>query len=102
GDARTGRHHGEVCRPVCRVRRDAQGVGGGGVTMRLWLIERIGPVDYDEHDSAIIRAETEEEARRIANRGLYPRDSWDAAGASCTLLDTDGLPHVIVSSFNAG
>ena len=40
--------------------------------MKLWLISQNVNQNYDTYDSAVVAAETEEEAR-----GIYP-DNWDS------------------------
>lgn len=71
--------------------------------MKLWLIERHGRCDYDEHDAAVIRADSEEEARRIAAKDMIPKNIWlSATESSCVPLAFEGEDKIIVSSFNAG
>ena len=86
--------------------------------MRLWLIQQSENDDYDTYDSAIVAANTEDEAKRIHPGGWDWNDSvdtyytsgqgtWckspDAVTATC--IGTAGAmiePGVILSSFNAG
>ncbi len=69
----------------------------------LWLIERNDGADYDEHDSAVIRADTEERAREIAEESLSsPKGVWGIGKASCVQVSGDGPSEIVLSSFNAG
>jgi hypothetical protein len=71
--------------------------------MRLWLLERpTGDADYGEHESAVVRAETEGEARNLASEDLLPHQIWLGPGVTCRPLDADGAPGIVISSFNAG
>ncbi len=69
--------------------------------MRLWKIERLD-WDYDEHGSAVIRAETEADVRRIAAKNLYPVSVWSDADVTVTPIEQDGDPGIVVESFHAG
>lgn len=71
--------------------------------MKLWLLERGG--DYDENNAAVIRAETEEEARQIADRELIPRDkgAWiSSKDTTCEVLKLSGEVGIVFASFQAG
>jgi hypothetical protein len=82
--------------------------------MRLWLISQDVYNDYDTYDSAVVAAETEEEARFIhpseyeeewnGISGKY--DSWpnaDNVKAVCIGIAVEGTNKgVICASFNAG
>ena len=87
--------------------------------MKIWLVERPGDyVGYDEYDSFVCRASTEEEARTMFpddheydthHRWNYWND-WINEDQIHTLIvtllgvsdDQDSPPSVILASFNAG
>jgi hypothetical protein len=75
--------------------------------MNLYLISRKEDWDYNNYDSAVVAAATEEDARKIHPSG----GSWDAGNwaSKPELVDVEfiGTAHdevegVILSSFNAG
>jgi hypothetical protein len=77
----------------------------------LWLISQDYNTDYDTYDSAVVVAETEEEARMIhpSGREALPKYKWDWApldAVTCKYLgvaDEDLAPgSVVCASFNAG
>lgn len=81
--------------------------------MKLWLISRPGRCGYDEFDSAVVAARSEEAARRThpdgrtdwdGKRELY--DSWteaDSVTVVCIGRAAVGIDAgVICASFNAG
>ncbi len=71
--------------------------------MKLWLLIRTDRVGYDEHDSAIVRAETEEEARILASEHCYPSEAWiDVNRSTVEELVADGEKGIVLSSFNSG
>lgn len=95
--------------------------------MKLWLVSRTDRVGYDEYDSMVVAAETEEEARKIhpsdhlSNMGVFYDNGWkwviggvlrEYSGDSWANPDqltveylgtTDReIKGVIISSFNAG
>ena len=74
--------------------------------MQLWLIERVklGQPDaapypfmasYGEHESAVIRAETEADARRIASEQFLPSDVWFHPSTHCIPITPEGPVGVI-------
>lgn len=83
--------------------------------MKLWLISQTINTDYDTYDSAVVAAETEEEARRTYPSGS-PDKGWPdklgmfpdwALPADVTAVEIgtakEGTkPGVIIASFNAG
>lgn len=81
--------------------------------MRLWKLSRPGKISdrcvpYDSAFSFVIRANTEQEAREIANaNGGDERDLdgefWlDPQNASCEELAPDGTHEVISREYKAG
>jgi hypothetical protein len=60
-------------------------------------------VSSDQHDSAIIRAESEQDAREIAKRKLQPSTNvWLDAQTTCDDITQSGPHGVVLSSFVAG
>ena len=79
--------------------------------MKLWFIKRPeSEVDYDTFDSAIVAAETEEEAKTInpCSRGWgYRYTAWTKSPENVTAtyigMAKDGTERgIILASFNAG
>jgi len=90
--------------------------------MKLWKIARTDRASYDEYDSAVVAAETEDAARGTHPRGaaVWRGDEWqylsdgsyyydsgwaDPATLTVVLIGkaVDGTPPgIIVASFNAG
>ena len=76
--------------------------------MKLWIISQDVNNDYDTFDSAVVAAETEEEARNINPAGAWG-DSWTgwATDPSQVTVEYLGVADrdisgVILASFNAG
>lgn len=72
--------------------------------MNLYKVERTDSIDYDEYDSAVIAAESEDEARSTPP-AKYSTWSAPIESLQITLIGVakEGtFPGVIVSSFNAG
>ena len=83
--------------------------------MKLWLIQQSENDDYDTYDSAIVAADTEDEAKRIhpggwdwdENGDMWQSHTWckspDAVTVTCVgragALVERG---VLLASFNAG
>lgn len=73
--------------------------------MNLYLLERTDDVGYDEFDSIVVAAPTEQAACAIRPRGGWTDTGWNEDGAtlSCTLIGTTDLPTGIIhESFCAG
>ncbi len=73
--------------------------------MHLWLVKRIGPVDYDEYEGFLIRAESEQRAREMAEakRADEEKGTWaDPERSSCTLVTAEGAEEILLEDFNAG
>lgn len=83
--------------------------------MKLWLLrpcqyddrtDWTGPWEafYDCHFGFVIRAETEEEARAMANTQAGDEGkAWaDPNLADCTELLPDGSPGLVIEDFRAG
>jgi hypothetical protein len=78
--------------------------------MKLWVLratEEAGNRDlqgYDTFDSMVVRAETEKEARELAQKENYVNDNlWiDPLLSTCEPLNYDGEIGIIIASYNAG
>ena len=74
--------------------------------MKLWLVERTDEWDYDQYSGFVIRADSEETARALANeKGGWPGryTSWTApSNIRCVELTADGEAGIILHSFHAG
>lgn len=70
--------------------------------MALYLLKRIeSDCGYDQHEAAVIRAATEQEAREIAEKKLQsPKGAWTSA--SCEEITLTGKHGVVLGSFLAG
>ena len=67
--------------------------------MKLWLAERDGrKVDYDQYDSWVVAAETEEEAITLTGYSLEPGYKIRVIGESLP----DQVTGIVLGSFNAG
>jgi hypothetical protein len=79
--------------------------------MKLWIISQTVNNNYDTYDSAVVAAETEEEARNILPSGgnwdeARRYGGWASKPSEVTVeylgtTDRD-ISGVILSSFNAG
>lgn len=100
------------------------GLSKKGPTVKLWFIHQDANTNYDTYDSAVVAAETEDEARRIhpggdefdAKRGVWPgwfdkksvNSSWapSLSDVSARLIGeaVEGTEagRIICASFNAG
>lgn len=79
--------------------------------MNVYLVERTDTVDYDEWDSVVVVAATEEEALDTApafvNNSAHPThwvSDWTQKPRKATLVATgaEGPRRTVLSSFNAG
>lgn len=73
--------------------------------MNLYLLERHDDVGYDEFDSIVVAALSEDAARAIRPRGGWAPDvAWDDVETlTCVNIGVTHLPTGIVhTSFNAG
>ena len=78
---------------------------------KIYIINRTDRVGYDEHDSHVVIADSEEEARALVAtpddaKYYWPGDEgsdiWYAESTKVTeVLPTDGK-GIVLSSFNAG
>ena len=73
---------------------------------KLWLVSRTDVVGYDEYDSVVVAADTEEEARAIHPNGVakaklvdgYWRFFWDNPGSSIHSRRYDNYGWAYVTS----
>jgi hypothetical protein len=74
--------------------------------MKLWLIVSLINSGYDHINRAVVRAETEEEARRILSTegGGWSGEPevLDANSYSCVVLEADGKPEIVVCDMPEG
>lgn len=71
--------------------------------MKLFILERLDSVGYDEYDSFVVRAENETEARNLVGNNHYPGKIWKCQeSSSCEQIKTTGETKIILGSFNAG
>lgn len=75
--------------------------------MNLYLISQTENEDYDTYDSAVVAAETPEDAARIHPDGSGSFGTWARCPENVTVkligTATEGTPAgVICASFNAG
>jgi len=71
--------------------------------MNIYLIKRNDDVGYDEYDSAVVIAETPDQALVIA-KSIYGTSQWNGWknwDVSVTLVDTSKA-KLLLSSYNAG
>jgi len=72
--------------------------------MKLYLLERISEVDYDEKCGFVIRAGTKRDARILANSKHSDEGAiWeDENKTTCNRIFERGKREVILVDFNAG
>lgn len=78
--------------------------------LKLWLLEQFENTGYDIYDSAVVAANTEEEARIIRpgySKWGDPYGSWCSSPDKVTVtylgIATGSVePGIVLSSFNAG
>lgn len=74
--------------------------------MNIYLVERTDSVGYDEYDSFVVVAETEEEALNTTPSDYVTLDSWVGSiqDLKVTLVGRfiGNVRGVILASFNAG
>ena len=74
--------------------------------MKIWKLTRTDSVGYDEYDSFIVRAKTEELARELIQKERFSV-SWDEwskneKNITCEEVKKGGKEEIILGSFNAG
>lgn len=71
--------------------------------MKLWILARATKVEYDEFYEFLVRAETSEEARKLAYTRDQTPDRWLASWATtCVEVTPEGTPEILIEVFNAG
>lgn len=71
--------------------------------MKIFLLERIGAVGWDEYTGKVIVAKDEARAREIANQDTGDEGTiWnDPQKVSCVVVDKT-VEGIVLESFNAG
>lgn len=77
------------------------------MTMKLWLVQRPDTWDYDVLNGALVRAESEHEARTLVSdeHGDEGKDVWFKESTRCIpveTVETKGNPEVLLKDFTAG
>lgn len=72
--------------------------------MNFYLLDLKYNEDYDTTQSQVVRANSEEEARRLANQSCGDEGQiWENPDeVSCELLDPNGPAEVILTDYKAG
>lgn len=73
----------------------------------VWLLTRKKHCGYDEYDSFVVRADTEQEARELCTKeeetDYKAANHWlEKIRSTCKPLHAAGETGVILGSFNAG
>ena len=71
--------------------------------LKIFFIKRNDGVNYDEYDSAVVVARTEEEAKNMiqAVHGTGIWNGWGSYDVSIKEVILDS-PRIVIESFNAG
>ena len=71
--------------------------------MKIYLLRRKDNIGYDEYDSKVIVADSEQRARKLANEFVGDEGTiWDNPKfVTCEEVDNT-LEGVLITSFNAG
>jgi hypothetical protein len=75
------------------------------MTTKLYLLSSKEPIGWDQSDSFVVRAKSEEEARLLASgsAGAEGKERWlNPSRSSCEILSSEGASGIIIDSFNAG
>ncbi len=72
-------------------------------SLKVYLLQRIGDINYDEFESKVIVAPNPEEARRLANIKTGDEGKiWnDPSMVACTEVNLN-VPSIVCETFNAG
>jgi hypothetical protein len=72
--------------------------------MNFYLLKLKHNNDYDTVQAQIVRANDENEARRLANRNVGDEGPvWENPDeVSCKVLDLNGPPEVVLTDYKAG
>lgn len=78
--------------------------------MNLYLISQTENHNYDTYDAAVVRAESEEDARSIHPNSAFPwsddLEDWASSPSKVKVVllaeNVDGVRGVVLASFNAG
>jgi hypothetical protein len=77
----------------------------GGMRMKLWLLKRIDGANFGEFEGFVIRANSEMEARQLANtcgehESFQAAETWlNPAYTTCDELTTDGEAEIVLDAF---
>ena len=73
-------------------------------TFMIYKLARTTSIGYDEYDSKIVRASSEDTAREIANQNTGDEGMvWtDRKRVKCEKVEPDGPGVELLGSFNAG
>ncbi len=72
---------------------------------KLFLLKRIDEANYDENFGFLIRAESKEEARKIASENIQDEsaDTWlNSDLSTCDVMKWPGEKGILLRSFKAG
>jgi hypothetical protein len=71
--------------------------------LKIFFIKRNDGVNYDEYDSAVVVAHTEEEVVNMlrSKHGTDPYGTWRNYNVTVTEVIPDS-PRIVIESFNAG
>ena len=72
--------------------------------MKLWLVQRQWPDNYDVLNGALVRAVGEMTARRMVAEahGDEGYDVWFSAGTRCIEVKAKGEPGILLKDFTNG
>ena len=70
--------------------------------MNIYLLKRTDEVDYDEYDSAVIVAESPEEAQKIMYDAHHGYEGWPTEDYVVITEVDSAVKGPVCESFNAG
>lgn len=73
--------------------------------MALWVLKTSESYGWDEVDLFVVRASTEQQARKVAavRPGCESQDRWlDPSRSTCERVPVNGDSEIIARQFNAG
>tara|TARA_R110002074_G_C11963222_1_gene609840 strand:+ start:144 stop:359 length:216 start_codon:yes stop_codon:yes gene_type:complete len=70
----------------------------------IYLLKRLEDIGWDEYAAKVVRAESEKEARALANQNVGDEGKiWEySTCVSCEEVDTQEYSAVILQSYKAG
>ena len=69
--------------------------------MKIYHVNRNDGVGYDEYDSAVVIAESPEQAIELLKKEHTAWDLWGKYDVTITEVIAD-MPRIVIESFNAG